>query len=310
MFKKGLNPKKSDDNTLNFYGINIDTNEISKNVKTVAELQNEQKEINEKINGIKQSIQKLQTDLNDDLDKLKRRFHPKIKELKENILQNEYNLQTGKSKLDELAVQLTEWESKAKSEQQSVIKNIEEIIAQLNEEKIKSEEEVLKIETSISKTIDAKKKEKSSKIKEEQKILVDISQNLDAQIQEEKKNIHKKFESIKTAQKNELKAKGADTIRVDAIDLRLSELQSELIFIENNRDKVAEYNKDKRELFDKVFLKNNAVIGHDRFIIIKRGVDGSRGQRIKLHRWHARFNRERAHRLIRILRLANKHHGL
>ena len=35
-------------------------------------------------------------------------------------------------------------------------------------------------------------------IKEEQKILVDISQNLDAQIQEEKKNIHKKFESIKT----------------------------------------------------------------------------------------------------------------
>ena len=251
LFKKGLNPKKSDDNTLSFYGINIDTNEISKNVKTVAELQNEQKEINEKINGIKQSIQKLQTDLNDDLDKLKRRFHPKIKELKENILQNEYNLQTGKSKLDELAVQLTEWESKAKSEQQSVIKNIEEIIAQLNEEKIKSEEEVLKIETSISKTIDAKKKEKSSKIKEEQKILVDISQNLDAQIQEEKKNIHKKFESIKTDQKNELKAKGADTIRVDAIDLRLSELQSELIFIENNRDKVAEYNKDKRELFDK-----------------------------------------------------------
>ena len=251
LFKKGLNPKKSDDNSRSFYGINIDTNEISKNVKTVAELQNEQKEINEKIQGIKQSIQKLQTDLIDDLDKLKRRFHPKIKELKENILQNEYNLQTGKSKLDELSVQLTEWESKAKSEQKSVIKNIEENIAQLNEEKIKSEEEVLKIETSITKTIDAKKKEKASKIKEEQKILVDISQILDAQIQDEKKNIHLKSESIKTAQKNELKAKGADTKRVDSIDLRLSELQSELIFIENNRDKVAEYNKDKRELFDK-----------------------------------------------------------
>ncbi len=251
LFKKGLNPKKSDDNSRSFYGINIDTNEISKNVKTVAELQNEQKEINEKIQGIKQSIQKLQTDLIDDLDKLKRRFHPKIKELKENILQNEYNLQTGKSKLDELSVQLTEWESKAKSEQKSVIKNIEENIAQLNEEKIKSEEEVLKIETSITKTIDAKKKEKASKIKEEQKILVDISQILDAQIQDEKKNIHLKSESIKTAQKNELKVKGADTKRVDSIDLRLSELQSELIFIENNRDKVAEYNKDKRELFDK-----------------------------------------------------------
>lgn len=48
-----------------------------------------------------------------------------------------------------------------------------------------------------------------------------------------------------------MKAKGADTKRVDSIDLRLSELQSELIFIENNRDKVAEYNKRQKELFDK-----------------------------------------------------------
>lgn len=48
-----------------------------------------------------------------------------------------------------------------------------------------------------------------------------------------------------------MKAKGTDTKGVDAIDLRLSEPQSELIFIENNRDKVAEYNKDKRELFDR-----------------------------------------------------------
>ena len=40
--------------------------------------------------------------------------------------------------------------------------------------------------------------------------------------------------------------------------MRLSEIQSELIFIENNRDIVAEFNKDKRELFDKEEdFKNN-----------------------------------------------------
>ncbi len=251
LFKKGLNPKKSDNENLSFYGVNIDTTEINKNVKTVADLQNEQREIFQKIQGIKQSIQKLQTDLNDDLEKLKRRFHPKIKELKETILQNEYNLQSGKSKLDELSVNLSEWEIKAKREQELVLQNIEENIAQLNEEKIRSEEEVQKIEISISKTIDAKKKEKASKIKEEKKILDDVLKKIDAQIQKEKKNILSKSDTIKTAQKQELKAKGADTNRIEAIDLRITELQSELIFIENNRDKVAEYNKDKRELFDK-----------------------------------------------------------
>src|SRR5690606_15262891 len=92
---------------------------------------------------------------------------------------------------------------------------------------------------------------KASKIKTEQQKLSDILKRLDEQIQEEKKNIHQKTETIKANQKKELDTKGADTKRIDAIDLRLSEIDSELNFIENNRDKVAEYNKDKRELFDK-----------------------------------------------------------
>ena len=73
---------------------------------------------------------------------------------------------------------------------------------------------------------------------------------LDIQIKEEKENISAKSTSIKTAQKQELKNKGADTKRIEEIDLRLSKIASELTFIDNNRDKVAEYNKDKRELFE------------------------------------------------------------
>lgn len=261
LFLQGLNPQKVTDNNFSFYGINIDITAINKNVKTVADLKNDQADFNQKIQHIKQTIQKLQSDLKDDLDKLKRKFHPKIKEQKELIQQNEYHLQNGKVKLDELLVKLSEWEAKAKSEQKLVIENIEKNIAQLNEEKVKAEEEVLKIETSIAKTINTKKKEKASKIKEEQQKLAKILQKLDEQIQKEKKYIYTKTEAIKTAQSQELNTKGADTKRINEIDLRLSELQLELNFIENNRDKVAEYNKDKRELFDKEGeFKNNKTL--------------------------------------------------
>lgn len=261
LFQKGLNPQKNTESNSSFYGIHIDTSEINKNVKTVADLQNEQANYQNKIQNIRQIIQQLQTGLNDDLDKLKRKFQPKIKEQKELIQQNEYNKESGKSKLNELTVYLSEWEAKAKSEKQLAIANIENNIAKLNEEKTKAEEQVLKIEASINKTIDAKKKEKTTKVKEEQQNLNNFLQKLDVQITTEKQNIYTKTETIKSAQNQELNTKGADTKRIGEIDLGLSEITSELNFIESNRDKVAEYNKDKRELFDKESeFKNNKTL--------------------------------------------------
>ncbi len=261
LFLKGLNPKKITDNNSNFYGIQIDTNEIDKNVKTVADLRNEQADHQKKIQNIRLTIQQLQAELKDDLDKLKRKFYPKIKEQKELIQQNEYNKERGKSKLDELAVHLSECETKAKTEKQLAIENIESNIAKLNEEKTKAEEQVLKIEASINKTIDGKKKEKTAKVKEQQQRLDDVLQKLDIQITVEKENIHKKSETIKSAQKQELNTKGADTKRIDEIDLRLSAIHSEMNFIETNLSITERYKYDKEQLFDKESeFKNNKTL--------------------------------------------------
>lgn len=261
LFQQGLNPQKIADENASFYGINIDTSEINKNVKTVADLQNEQADFKNKIQLINQSIQKLQSNLNEDLDKLKRKFHPKIKEQKETIQDNEYTKGNGNSKLDEFAVRLLEWESKAKTEQKSAIENIETHIAKLSEEKIKAEEQVQKIESSIAKTIDTKKKEKTARQKEEQLKLSDIIQKLEAQIQQESKNISTKSETIKSAQKQELNIKGADTKRIGSIDLRLLETRKELAFIESNLSVTERYKYDKEQLFDRESeFKNNKTL--------------------------------------------------
>lgn len=251
LFQKGLSPQKTTDTHSSFYGIQLNTAEINKDVKTVADLQNEQVNHQNKIQHIRQTIQQLQTELNENLDKLKRKFHPKIKEQKELIQQNEYRKESGQSKLDELTVRLSEWETKAKTEKQLAIENIENNIAKLNEEKTKAEEQVLNIEASINKIIETKKKEKIAKIKEQQQRLNDILQKLDVQITAEKENIYTKSETIKSAQKQELNTRGADTKRIDEIDLRLLEISSELNFIETNLSITERYKYDKEQLFDK-----------------------------------------------------------
>ncbi len=251
LYKSGLNPKKISDGDLSFFGISIDTNEIGKKVKTVADLQKEKDDFNNQIKAILQGIADLNSKSNEELERLRRRFQPKIKEQKEIIDTNKYQRDQNKIKLEEAGVRLADWKTKAAAEQKAELEIIDNAILKLSEEKTNAEEQVQKVEGSITKLIDAKKKEKDGKIKAEQQKLTETIRKIDLLIQSEKTLISKKEAEIKVKQKKELDNKGADTKRIEEIDLRLSVIDPELIFIDNNRDTVAVYNKDKRDLFDK-----------------------------------------------------------
>jgi hypothetical protein len=251
LFQQGLNPKLVDGNNTSFYGIHIDLSEINKNVKTVADLQQEQEELKSNIQSIQQNISEFNNQSNKQLENLKRKFKPKVKEQKESIQRNEY-LQNNKArKLDERIVQLSELEDKARTEQKEALQQIEKSIFQLSEEKTKAEKDLEHVEHSIAKTIRLKKKEKEKKIKIQQKELDATLEEIEKEIEQENRRIAEKTEKLKAEQKKDLDTKGADTKRIEEIELRLAEINTELVFIDNNRDKVAEYNKDKRELFDK-----------------------------------------------------------
>ena len=251
LYKSGLNPKKISNGDLNFFGISIDTNEISKKVKTVADLLKEKDDFNTQIKAIQQVMVDLNSKTIEELEKLRRRFHPKVKEQKEIVDTNKYQSEQNKIKFEEVGVRLSDWETKAITEQKAELEIIDNAIEKLSDEKIIAEEQVKKVEAGITKLIDAKKKEKEGKIKAEQQKLSDTISKMDLLIQSEKTLIGKKEAEIKVKQKKELDNKGADTKRIEEIDLRLSVIDPELVFIDNNRDTVAEYNKDKRELFDK-----------------------------------------------------------
>lgn len=251
LYKSGLNPKKISNVDLSFFGISIDTNEITKKVKTVADLQKEKDDFNIQITAILQVVTDLNSKSNEELEKLRRRFQPKIKEQKEIVDTNKYQSDQNKIKLEEVGVRLTDWKTQAATEQKAELEIIDNAISKLSEEKTNAEEQVQNVEGSITKLIYTKKKEKEGKIKVEQLKLTEMISKIDLLIQSEKNSIGKKEAEIKFKQKKELNNKGADTKRIEEIDLRLSVIDLELIFIDNNRDTVAEYNKDKRELFEK-----------------------------------------------------------
>ena len=250
LFNPSLNPRLSE-NTGNIYGVEIDLNEIDKTVKTIADYEKEKANLQTQISEIQKTISNLNAQMNKNLENLRIKFHKKIKEQKEIVQTNEYTLNISRTKLEEVGVKLTEWENKAKNDKQTALDIIENEISKLSEDKLKVVEQVIKINSSIDVNINKKRKEKEAKIKAEQQNLNLLLLKYDSEIADKKAEIATKEREIKHQQKHELDTKGADTKRIEEIDLRLSEVNAELTFIENNRDKVAEYNKDKRELFDK-----------------------------------------------------------
>ncbi len=252
LFKQGLSPERISGSDLSFYGICLNLNEISKTVKTVSDYENDKTELNSQIETIQKNISELSEHLNNDLEKLKRKHQPKINEIKDNIRNSEYTRDQSKSKLEEAKVKLNDFTNKAESEKKLVIENIETEIQKASEGILNAESEVIEIEKSINKQVELKRKEKERKAEAEQQKTSDIAAKIDFEIQNKKQDSQKRTDAVKAQQQRELSDKGADVTRITDIEKRVEDIDSELHFIENNRDKVAEYNKDKRELFDKI----------------------------------------------------------
>lgn len=165
LFQESLNPRKIKDAGNSFYGISIDLQEIKKTVKTVADYQDDKVKLLTQLDNSKKATAQLDARLADDLDKLKRKLQPKIKEQKQLVLNNEFNRDKYRQKADELGVRLSDWLKAAAAKKESELLAIEEGINRLKEEKMSAAALVNKVEDNIARQLNAKRKEKDKKHK-------------------------------------------------------------------------------------------------------------------------------------------------
>ncbi len=251
LFKKGLFPEKLADET-SFYGIKLELNELESPIKSLADYEKEKKNLLKQIETIRKQITSLVEKQNDELDKLKRKFQSQIKELKEKSLNAEYASNQLNSKLNRATVQLNDLILKAEHEKKLALENINNEIERLSEEELTAREELAGIDGEVKKKLEQKRKERDKQISAEQQTATNAIDKINEEIALRLKEYEKRSGDILSKQERELNEKGADTDRLNEILTRLGELRVELQFIDSNRDLVAEYNKDKRELFDNV----------------------------------------------------------
>ncbi len=251
LFQKDLFPQKLSENELSFYGVKLDLEEINKVVKTEAEYENEKEQFLGKIDEIQKNLSGLAAQSMIEADNLKRKYQPVINKHKDTIRTNEYHIEQNGKKWDEATVNLEDYKKKALSEKKAALDRLLEDIQKNSEERVLSENAVKEIQKMIQKQLEQKRRERDRKAEIEQTRVNELARDIRLAIKDKDSEIKEKIAGLKHEQLNELGLKGVDTRRIVEIDKRISDLQTELNFIEANRDKVAEYNKDKRELFDK-----------------------------------------------------------
>jgi hypothetical protein len=251
LFNTSLNPRLTEKSE-NFYGIEIDLSEVNKTVKTVDDYDLEKKNLSGQVQVLKQSILDLSNRLEEDKEKLKKKYQPKIREQKDIIREIDYNLEQSKNKQSETSIKLNELKAKAQAERNSKLEALDANIAEATENAKVAEQKVRIADEDNNKFIKAREKERDNiievEIESKNKVLIEI----EAAIKLKKTEIDTQKTEIQNRKNKELSDKGADTKRLNEIASKLKDFEDKLSYIENNRDLVANFRYDKERYLDKV----------------------------------------------------------
>jgi hypothetical protein len=252
LFNNELAPKLANKDAETLYGISLQLNDVPLKVKTIAEYETEKAAFQEKASQLQQQLNEQVNNQADQLEKLRKKYQPQLREAKEAIAEQQYRVEQDSAQLQHTLLHKKDLEIKAADEKRQALSQADAFIADLNEQLLQAQQQSAAVKDELQKQIKSKEREFDKKFsaiekeeKESKKIIDEAIMNFQQQY-----NIQKA--ELMAQRDEELSGKGADTKKITSIEERLQAIKTELEFIEKNRDVVAEYKKDKRELIDKI----------------------------------------------------------
>ena len=252
LWQRGLFPQITIEGGNSFYGISIHLDGIHRPIKSIDDYITEKENGEKRLEEITVAMQRLQIGKEELQEQLKRKYQPQIKEQKALISQIEYELEQLERQYQQDMLDLEEWKKKANDERTAKT-------AQLESEKYKLAAELDEINRKL-KNLNQEKVEKLNNLKQEwdkqQQTFATEKKTQAEIISKEEKEEQQRISSIKAEyeadMQKELHSQGADTERLQDIANQLVQIEKELSFIKENATLVIEYQKDKRDLIDRI----------------------------------------------------------
>ncbi len=250
LFNEGLSPQLNKDNN-SLYGIELDVTDMPLQIKTLAEYKAELKDAELSIDLRQKHLNTLQSEEIAKLEKLKKKYQPQIKDAKDSLLEKQYKKEQDILQLEQAKLQQKDYEVKSAEARRKALEDIDTALAANSEALAQAQQNLQKIEDELTRQVKAKEREYAKRLAAIDVLLNQQLAQIQVAVKKQTIALVQEQQELKSEQQQELAGKGADTKRIAVLDEKIQLIYSELNFIEDKRDLVAEYKKDKKELIDK-----------------------------------------------------------
>ena len=248
LYRTGLHPQKTEGASL--FGVKLDLTDLPLHVRKPKQLLEEKEKLEKEWKRVKEDWHQILQQQENVIDVLNRQFGPKIKELRQQKSLAETELQRSPQRRKAIAVRIEDFETKAKL-------IIEERQQELNTRQQKlahnislAQNALNKVKTDKQKQLNVAEKKYHDAKDENVKKHAERVAVINADIAIAEMNADTELLRLKQQELDELKGRGADTTLVEECKAKIKAAKDELRFIDEHRQLVYDYRRDKEELFD------------------------------------------------------------
>lgn len=252
LFSENLKPELKEDTISLFYSVKLNLDEVNVSAKSIEQYESEKIKLEEQLNSLKKELADLDVQQYENIDRLKKSYQPKIREHK-NQIQRWRLEQSHQQQLEEKnRLELEELQQNAKEEKQKELDIVNNKVFDLEAELLKFSDKQTDLRNKFESTSKMIMAEFESKLNQAKENLDERQKENDEFFSIKQREIENRIKNLNAQKLAELKGAGADTERLAVLKEQIQVVKSELNFIEDNREFVFGYNKDKNELFDRV----------------------------------------------------------
>lgn len=248
LYQTGLHPQKDEGASL--FGVKLDLTDLPLAVRKPAQLKAERTELEASLRSLKAEYVGL-TELQEKLkDELKRRFAPKMRELREQKSYLETELRVIPQKRKTILPKMEEYANKAECEKEERTKQLNTRLQDVAIRRTTAETELAKTQNEKQKQLTAEdkryQKAKDEAIKQHEQRVAEIRTD----IRQQELKTDKELQLLQQQEHEELHGRGADTRIVEECKASIKATEAELKYIDDHRRIVFDYQRDREELFD------------------------------------------------------------
>ena len=249
LYQTGLHPQKAEGTSL--YGVHLDLADLPLNVRKPKQLQEEKSELRNILNGVKAELNKLQEEREKSIEELKHQFSSKVKDLRQQKSLAEAELNMIPQQRKTIRVKLEDFEAKGKTLIEQRQQELNSRQQELGHSMTAAQAHLEKVNADKQKQLTAAQKKYDETKRSNEKGYMERVAEIQAETKLREREAEAELLKLKQMEVEELKGRGADTTLVEECKIQIQAAENELRYIEQHRELVYAYRRDKKELFDK-----------------------------------------------------------